>query len=163
MILDVLATPKAYAQTHQPNQLIWPVLLPSTTTSIALKAWAWFFAITSIFLLFPAAFVMSLISFFNLNFCEEFFEMLKVSPLGATVISGHFMLIFVTWSMCFVFKVDKDTSLICWMQSHSYFPTSSQYAALLDGFSSGFDTVKAIYHTCILIACNASSEVTISL
>jgi len=162
MILDVLATPKAYAQTRRPDQLIRPVLLPSTTTSIASKAWTWFFAITSIFILFPAAFVTSLVSFFNLNFCEEFFEMLKVSPLGATVISGYFVLVFVTWGTSFVFKVDKDTSLICRMQSRSYFPTSSPYAALLDDFSSGFDTVGAIYHTCVLIACNASSGVTTS-
>lgn len=48
------------------------------------------------------------------------------------------------------------------MQSRSYFPMSSPYAALLDGFSSSFDIVEAIYYTCVLIACNASSGVTIS-
>jgi len=100
----VLATAKADAQTRRPDQLIRPVLLPSTTTSIASKAWAWFFAITSIFLLFPVALVASLVSFFNLNVSEEFFAMLKVSPLGATVISGYFVLFFVTWGTSFFLK-----------------------------------------------------------
>ena len=104
------------------------------------------------------------ISFFNQSFSEEFFAMLKVSPLGATVISGYFVLFFVTWGTSFFQKkVDKDTSLTCRIQSRSYFPTSSPYAAFLDGFSSGFDTVEAIYHTCVLIACDASSGVTVSL
>lgn len=168
MILDVLATLKAYAQTRQPARLVRPILLPSTMRSIASKAWAWFFAITSIFLLFPVALVVTLflfISFFSQSFSAEFFAMLKVSPLGATVITGYFVLFFVTWGTSFFKKkkVDKDTSLTCRIQSCSYFPTSSPYAALLDGFSSGFDTVEAIYHTCVLITCDASSGVTVSL
>jgi hypothetical protein len=108
VILDVIATPKAYAQTRQPDQLVRPILLPSTTRSIASKAWAWFFAITSIFFLFPVALVASLflfVSFFNQSFSEEFFEMLKVWPLGATVISGYFVLFFVTWGTSFFQKM----------------------------------------------------------
>jgi hypothetical protein len=104
VILDVLATPKAYAQTCQPNRFVRPVLLPSTTISIASKAWAWFFAVSSIFLLFPVALVVSLfsiISFFNQNFSDKFFVMLKVSPFGATVISGYFAVFFVTWGTSF--------------------------------------------------------------
>ena len=165
MILDDLATLKAYAQTCQPDQLVQPVLLPSTKRTIASKAWAWFLVIASIFLLFPVALVTSLLfflSFFNQSFSEEFFTMLKVSPLGATVISGYFVAFFVTWGTSFYFKVDNDTSLTCQMQSRSYFPMSSPYAALLDGFSSSFDIVEAIYCTCVLIACNASSRVTVS-
>ena len=85
MILDDLATPKAYAQTRQPNRHVRPVLLPSTKRTIASKAWAWFLAIASIFLLFPVALVASLLfflSFFNQSFSEEFFAMLKVSVRG---------------------------------------------------------------------------------
>jgi hypothetical protein len=107
VILDDLATPKAstYAQTRHPDRLVRPVLLPSTKRSIASKACAWFLAIASIFLLLPVALVTSLllfISFFNQSFStEEFFEMLKVSPLGATVISGYFVIFFVTWGTSF--------------------------------------------------------------
>jgi len=51
------------------------------------------------------------VSFFNQSFSEEFYAMLKVLPLGATVISGYFVLFFVTWGTSFFKKVDKDTSL----------------------------------------------------
>ena len=84
--------------------------------SIALKAWAWFFSITSIFLLFHVALIASLFSFasfFNQSFSKEFFAGLKVSPFGATVISGYFALFFVAWGTSFIIKVDKDTSLTC--------------------------------------------------
>ena len=126
MILDDLATPKAYAQTRQSDRLVRPVLLPSTKRTIASKVWAWSLVIASIFLLFPVALVASLlffISFFNQSFSEEFFAMLKVSlkvsPLGATVISGYFVAFFVTWGTSFYFKADNDMSLTCQMQSRS--------------------------------------------
>jgi hypothetical protein len=105
LILDGLETPKADAQTRQPDRLVRPVLLPSTPKSIASKAWAWFLAIAFIFLLFPAALVVSLFllfSFFNPSVSEDFFAMLKVSAFGATVISGYFVLFFVTWGTSFL-------------------------------------------------------------
>ena len=127
MILDVLATP---------NQ---PLLLPSTTRSIASKAWAWFFVIASIFILFPMALIVSFFSFvlfFNQHFLEEFFAVWSFVLLG----------------VCLFFdKADKDMLLTCSMQSHSYFLTSSPYTVLLGSFLSAFDTIEAIYHICILI------------
>ena len=158
--------PKADAQTRQPDQLVQPVLLPSTTRSIASKAWAWFFVIASIFLLFPVALVISLfllISSFNQSVSEEFFAMLKVSAFRATMISGYFVLFFVTWGTSFFFRMrTRHWHAKCSLILISQPPPYMAHCWMVFPAVSIPPRPYNIYHTCVLITCDASSGVTVS-
>jgi len=99
--LDILAAPKAYAQTCQPDQTVWPMLLPSSTKSVASSPWIWFLTVFSIFTILPIALVFMIFSgtFLNQILSEECFVLLRISPLGATAILSYFMVLLVTWGM----------------------------------------------------------------
>jgi len=99
--LDILAAPKAYAQTRQPDRTVWPMLLPSSTKSVTSSPWIWFITVFSIFTILPIALVFVIFSgtFLNQILSEECFVLLRISPLGATAILSYFMVLLLTWGM----------------------------------------------------------------
>jgi hypothetical protein len=117
-ISDVVTTPKAYAQTRQPDRHdVQPVLRPSSSGSVASSTSTWFLTVFIIFVLSPllslAALVFSATIFgptLGPKLLEECLVLLKTSPLGATVIAAYFMVLLAVWGefWCFLHENVND-------------------------------------------------------
>jgi len=107
-VLDVLAAPKAYAQTRQPDRHnVRPVLCPSSAESVASSTSTWFLTVFIIFVfspLFLLAALVFLATTLGPKLSEECLMLVKTSPLGATVIAAYFMVLLVVWGefQCFL-------------------------------------------------------------